>query len=56
MPVAHEVVIQVPPPDGTDLANDPVLLEALHREGAGWAEEQVRLKVRRAGQPATKRS
>jgi putative acyl-CoA dehydrogenase len=49
MPVTHEVFNQVPPAGETDTADDPVLLEALHREGAGWAEEQVRAAGRLAG-------
>lgn len=38
MPATHEVLNQVPPLVGHDTADDPALLEALHREGAGWAE------------------
>ena len=34
----HEVTNQVPPLVGHDAADDPALLEALVREGAGWAE------------------
>jgi putative acyl-CoA dehydrogenase len=49
MPATHEVFNQVPPTGETDTADDPVLLEALHREGAGWAEEQVRDAGRLAG-------
>jgi putative acyl-CoA dehydrogenase len=47
MPVTHEVFNQVPPARETDTADDPVLLQALHREGVGWAEEQVRAVGRR---------
>ncbi|HET6635241.1 MAG TPA: isovaleryl-CoA dehydrogenase [Streptomyces sp.] len=41
MPSTHEVTNQVPPPYGYDAAADPALLEALRREGAGWAEEEL---------------
>ena len=33
----HEVVNQVPPLTGHDVAADPALTEAVEREGAGWA-------------------
>jgi putative acyl-CoA dehydrogenase len=33
----HEVLNQVPPLAGHDVAADPALLEAIEREGAGWA-------------------
>jgi putative acyl-CoA dehydrogenase len=43
VPPTHEVLNQPPPLAGYDLYDaDPVLAEALHREGAGWAEEGVR--------------
>jgi putative acyl-CoA dehydrogenase len=42
MPRTHEVTNQVPSPVGLDLTTTPALLEALHREGAGWAEHEVR--------------
>ncbi|GAA2840910.1 isovaleryl-CoA dehydrogenase [Crossiella cryophila] len=42
MPSTHEVTNQVPPLTGHDTAADPALLEALHREGAGWAEPGLR--------------
>jgi putative acyl-CoA dehydrogenase len=45
----HEVVNQPPPLAGYDVANDPALLEALKREGAGWAEKQVHSVGRLAG-------
>jgi putative acyl-CoA dehydrogenase len=35
--VTHEVRNQVPPLAGYDVAADPALLEAVDREGAGWA-------------------
>jgi putative acyl-CoA dehydrogenase len=38
----HEVRNQVPPLVGTDITSNPALVEALHREGAGWAEREVR--------------
>jgi putative acyl-CoA dehydrogenase len=41
MPSTHEVTNQVPPPYGYDAAADPALLEALRREGAGWAEDEL---------------
>jgi putative acyl-CoA dehydrogenase len=49
MPPTHEVVNQPPPLTGYDVADDPAMLEALRREGAGWAEEQVREVGRLAG-------
>jgi putative acyl-CoA dehydrogenase len=46
----HEVSNQPPPLVGWNLFDaDPVLPEALAREGAGWAEEQVRTVGRLAG-------
>lgn len=38
----HEVTNQPPPLAPYDAAEDPALLEALHREGAGWAQAHVR--------------
>ncbi len=39
----HEVTNQPPALGGTNLYDaDPVLREALHREGAGWAEDKAR--------------
>jgi putative acyl-CoA dehydrogenase len=38
----HEVSNQVPPHTGRDIAAHPALFEGLHREGAGWAESEVR--------------
>jgi putative acyl-CoA dehydrogenase len=35
--VTHDVLNQVPPLAGHDIAEDPALLEAASREGAGWA-------------------
>ena len=41
MPPTHEVTNQVPPLT-VDITTTPALLEGLHREGAGWAEPEVR--------------
>ena len=38
----HEVFNQVPPLAGTDISTHPALIEGLRREGAGWAEQEVR--------------
>ncbi|HET8582515.1 MAG TPA: acyl-CoA dehydrogenase family protein [Jatrophihabitans sp.] len=38
----HEVTNQVPPLVGHDITTHPALLDGLHREGAGWAEDEVR--------------
>ncbi|HEX5880243.1 MAG TPA: isovaleryl-CoA dehydrogenase [Actinomycetota bacterium] len=52
MPPTHEVLNQPPPLAGYDLYDaDPVLAEALHREGAGWATERVRALGVLAGTP-----
>ena len=45
----HEVTNQSVPLAGYDAAEDPALLEGLRREGAGWAEAQVREVGRLAG-------
>ena len=37
----HEVTNQVPPLTGYDAADDPVLLEGVHREGAGWHVDEL---------------
>ena len=42
MPRTHEVTNQVPPLVGRDTSAHPALFEGLHREGAGWAEHEVR--------------
>jgi putative acyl-CoA dehydrogenase len=39
--VTHEVHNQVPPLAGHDVAADPALLEAVQREGAGWAAVEL---------------
>jgi putative acyl-CoA dehydrogenase len=38
----HEVFNQVPNIVPFDVSRNPALLEGLHREGAGWAEQEVR--------------
>ncbi|MFF2570553.1 acyl-CoA dehydrogenase family protein [Streptomyces sp. NPDC058084] len=53
MPTTHEVTNQVPPLTGYDVSADPALLESLCREGADWAEGDVReLGVLAGGQEA----
>jgi putative acyl-CoA dehydrogenase len=42
MPSTHEVANQPPPLVGYDASADPALLDALRREGAGWAEPGLR--------------
>jgi putative acyl-CoA dehydrogenase len=42
MPGTHEVTNQPPPLTGHDIAINPALLEGLRREGAAWAEPEVR--------------
>jgi len=37
----HQVLNQVPPLTGFDVADDAALLTALHREGGGWAEAEL---------------
>jgi putative acyl-CoA dehydrogenase len=49
MPATHEVVNQVPPLAGHDVAADPALLAALDRAGAGWAAGEVHELGRLAG-------
>ena len=51
--VTHEVLNQVPPLAGYDVAGDPALLTALHREGAGWAEPGLHELGLLAGAAAT---
>ncbi|MFF2921305.1 acyl-CoA dehydrogenase family protein [Streptomyces celluloflavus] len=41
MTVTHEVVNQAPPLTGFSTADEPALLEALQREGAGWGVREV---------------
>ncbi len=45
----HDVFNQVPPLTGHDTAADPALLEALEREGAGWALDEIHELGRLAG-------
>src|SRR5947208_16109736 len=49
MPPTHEVFNQPPALTGYDVADDPAMLAALRREGAGWAEDGVRELGRLAG-------
>jgi putative acyl-CoA dehydrogenase len=49
----HEVGNQVPPLAGHDVAADPALLEAVAREGAGWAAEELHELGRLAGRAGT---
>ncbi|HEX5566455.1 MAG TPA: acyl-CoA dehydrogenase family protein, partial [Streptomyces sp.] len=51
MSVTHEVLNQPPPLTGFTTADDPVLLEALRRHGAAWAEAEVRELGALAGSP-----
>ncbi|OBI06698.1 DNA alkylation response protein, partial [Mycobacterium sp. E2462] len=45
----HVVINQVPPLVDRDIMTSPVLVEGLRREGAGWAECEVRDLARLAG-------
>ncbi|UQI46679.1 acyl-CoA dehydrogenase family protein [Streptomyces sp. HU2014] len=49
MSATHEVLNQAPPLTGFTTADDPALLEALRRDGAGGAEAEVRELGARAG-------
>jgi putative acyl-CoA dehydrogenase len=49
MPPTHEVLNQPPVLAGYDVADDPAMLAALRREGAGWAEDGIRELGRLAG-------
>ncbi len=49
MRTTHQVTNQVPPLVDYDTAEDPALLEALHREGAGWGLAQLHEAGRLAG-------
>ena len=49
MPETHVVTNQAPPLVDFDVADSPALLEALHREGAGWAEDELHAVGRLAG-------
>ncbi|MFH8659002.1 isovaleryl-CoA dehydrogenase [Streptomyces afghaniensis] len=48
-PATHDVTNQAPPLAPYDASEDPALLEGLRREGAGWAEENLRRLGRQAG-------
>ncbi|WP_432072600.1 acyl-CoA dehydrogenase family protein [Streptomyces wuyuanensis] len=45
----HEVTNQPPPLVGHDVADDPVLIEGLRREGGGWYEDDLHRLGRLAG-------
>ena len=49
MSPTHEVFNQAPALTGYDVADDPAMLDALRREGAGWATNGVRELGRLAG-------
>ncbi len=49
MPPTHEVFNQPPALTEYDVADDPAMLSALRREGAGWAEDAVHELGRLAG-------
>ncbi|MET9685604.1 acyl-CoA dehydrogenase family protein [Streptomyces coeruleorubidus] len=48
-PATHGVTNQAPPLTPYDASEDTALLEGLRREGAGWAEEDLRRLGRQAG-------
>jgi putative acyl-CoA dehydrogenase len=49
MPPTHDVFNQPPALTGYDVADDPAMLDALRREGAAWAEDDIRDLGRAAG-------
>ena len=51
----HEVLNQVPPLAGYDVADDPALLEAAAREDADWAAGRLHELGRLAGAAETNR-
>lgn len=51
----HEVTNQVPPCEAYDVAADPVLLEGLAREGAGWHAPDLHRLGRLAGSAEAQR-
>ena len=53
MSPTHEVFNQPPVLAGYDVARDPAMLDALRREGAGWAEDGIRELGRLAGSART---
>jgi putative acyl-CoA dehydrogenase len=50
--VTHDVLNQVPPLTGHDVAEDPALLQAAQREGAGWASGDLHTLGALAGSAA----
>ncbi|CAL9325522.1 DNA alkylation response protein [Streptomyces sp. SudanB52_2052] len=48
-PATHDVTNQAPPLTPYDASADTALLQGLRREGAGWAEEDLRRLGRQAG-------
>ena len=53
MTATHEVVNQAEALVDHDTSADPALLDALHREGAGWAEKELRAAGELAGSART---
>ncbi|MEU7576125.1 acyl-CoA dehydrogenase family protein [Streptomyces sp. NPDC041068] len=51
----HEVTNQAPPLTGHDIADDPVLLEGVRREGADWYLDDLHRIGRRAGSEEVQR-
>jgi putative acyl-CoA dehydrogenase len=52
MPQTHDVTNQVPPLEGHDVyGTDTALVEAVEREGASWADDQLHALGRLAGTP-----
>lgn len=51
----HEVTNQAPPLTGHDVADDPVLLEGLRREGAGWYADDLHRLGRLTGSEQVQR-
>jgi putative acyl-CoA dehydrogenase len=52
MPQTHDVTNQVPPLEGHDVyGTDTALVEAVEREGAAWADDQLHALGRLAGSP-----
>ncbi|MGW8884246.1 acyl-CoA dehydrogenase family protein [Streptomyces sp. NPDC055749] len=53
--VTHEVTNQTPPLTGHDIADDPVVLEGVRREGAEWCLDDLHRIGRRAGSEEVQR-
>ncbi|MGW6404005.1 acyl-CoA dehydrogenase family protein [Streptomyces sp. NPDC055134] len=53
--VTHEVTNQAPPLTGHDIADDPVLLDGVRREGAAWSLDDLHRIGRRAGSEEVQR-